>query len=77
MQVKYVGNRAFKERLAEIGYSEEEEQKAFQLFNMMAELGWNIDSSVAGWACCEIENKDEYIMFLNDIKKCKRNIHLR
>ena len=77
MQVRYVGNRAFKNRLAEITYSDQEEQKAFQIFDMMNDLGWNIDTSVENWAACNVEDRQEYDLFINDMKQCKKKLNLR
>lgn len=82
MIINYTGSRQTKDlhnqlsgiRLAEISYNENE----FVLMNRMAQLlevkGWEIDSSVEGWAAVEVADRDEYNKFMADYKEAKRCI---
>lgn len=72
MTLKYVGIRAFRERLAEFGYSEEEEEHFMKIADYLREAGWNIDTGCENWAAIKITNKEEFNHVMEDFKKAKK-----
>lgn len=82
MTVKYVGLRDkawgdTPKRGAEIAY-DEDNRKEVTLFertaNLMTIKGWNIDTGVASWAWCEVEDRNEYDKFMADWQEAKKCI---
>ena len=75
MRIEYSGNRSkwWKKgtRHAEIFYEEHEEEKADRVIEKLRGMGWQIDNSVAGWAGCEVIDKDEFEEFKEDWKEAK------
>lgn len=74
MTLNYVGNRAFKTRLAEFEYSEKEEKRFMKIAGFMKKEGWNIDTGVEGWAAIEVEDREQFNEVMADFKKAKKLI---
>ena len=75
MRVNYKGcEKDFDYRLAEISYSEEEENLFTRVMKLMNIRGWEINDITDGYASCKIEDKLEYKYFMEDWKLCKKCI---
>lgn len=62
-------------RLAEIGFDEEKELALLERMAKVLEIkGWTIDIPTDGYACCEVDNYDEYKDFVRDYKEVKKSI---
>lgn len=75
MRVYYKGKLPiFKHRLAEIEFDEDTEEKAYYVVQkLMYEKGWKDLRRVTNdYAACEVEDYNEYKMFVQDYKQCKR-----
>ena len=76
MRVSYKGaDSDFGYRIAEISY-DDDTKKEVDLLTDIAELmedrGWNIDICGCGYASCEGEDIDDFRLFMDDWKECKR-----
>lgn len=78
MRIKYTGQftvaNGHTYRLAEMFFDEVDEPIALRVINLLRIKGWDIDSSIAGWASCEVANRDEYKEFVQDWKESKHCI---
>lgn len=74
MTVKYVGNRQFKNRLAEFTYEDREEARFDKIAEYLRNEGYDIDTSVANWAAIEVADRDEYEQVVETYKKAKKMI---
>lgn len=72
MTLNYVGERAFKMRMGEFTYREEEEERAFKIFEYLREQGWDIDTGVYEWAGVNVADKEEYNCLMADFKCAKK-----
>jgi hypothetical protein len=79
MTINYKGaTKDYEYRIAEIQYNDED-KKEMEIINRLVFFmnrvkGWDLTNAVAGWAYCEVENKDEYEKFKSDYKEAKRMI---
>lgn len=79
MTIGYKGmSKDYEYRVAEICYNDDDkkdtelaERVAFFLIRIK---GWDIDTAVPGWMCCQVENMDEYKVFKKDYKEAKKMI---
>lgn len=77
MNISYKGsNKDFDYRLAEINFDETEFEKVCYMANVMTIKGWKIDVVTDGYACCEVEDREEYKMFMKDWKEVKKSVAL-
>ena len=75
MTINYVGNRQYDERLAEFSYKESETVLAERVFGFLTKVkGWDIDTSVAEWAACVVEDRREYEILAKEYKEAKKMI---
>lgn len=75
MRVNYKGcEKDFDYRLAEISYSEEEENLFTRVMKLMNIRGWEINDITDGYASCIIEDINEYKSFMKEWKECKKCI---
>lgn len=76
MTVNYKGmDSGFKFRLAEINCTEDEEKLLERVAQVMEIKGWNLDMFDC-YACCEVEDYEEYKQFVNDYRAAKRSVKL-
>ena len=76
MRVTYKGyDSEYNYRVAKINYDDENEKNIDLLCNiadLMANRGWNIDIVGCGYACCEVDDRDDFNNFMCDWKECKK-----
>lgn len=70
MTASYIGG---KKRYAELSYDDGEEAEFRAAVDWMILGGWNIDDGVEYWGCCEVEDKDEFDLFMKDWKEAKKH----
>lgn len=80
MTVNYKGiSKDYKYRIAEINFDAENENE-LKLFNKMCKplelKGYKIDHCVFGYALVEVEDMDEYKIFVKDYKEIKHHAKL-
>lgn len=74
MEIHYVGEREFRQRLAEFSYEDKEEDRFFAIAKAMEERGWNIDVGVQNWAAIDVIDRNEYEEVKADWMELKRAI---
>lgn len=76
MRVRYKGmDQDYSYRTAEITYDEDTEQETVdRIVKLMEIKGWKIDTVVAGFYICEVDDRDEFTGFMEDWKECKKCI---
>lgn len=80
MKINYKGRYEDKSkrehRLAEITFAESEERDYKRLAQVMSIKGWDLQLIINEYAACEVEDREEYEMFLKDYKEVKKSISL-
>lgn len=77
MRVNYKGmNSEYNYRMAEISYTEKEENLMKRIEKVMNIHGWNLNIITDGYASCEVNDKDEYNDFVRDYKDVKKSVKL-
>ncbi len=74
MTLKYVGKRAFDERLAEFNYTEKETERFDRIAEELENEGYKVDSGVEGWAAIKVEDRDEFEEIKKDFQRLRRAI---
>ena len=60
-------------RIAEIGYNENENELKNRLFFFLERIkGWEVNDATDGWAYIIVDDKAEYELFKTDYKKAKK-----
>jgi hypothetical protein len=76
MRCTYKGyDNDYNYRVAEISYSDEDEKTVnllCEISDLMSERGWKIDIVGSGYACCEVDDRDDFNNFMEDWKDCKK-----
>lgn len=77
MRVNYKGmDSEYNYRMAEISYTEKEENLMKRIEKVMNIHGWNLNIITDGYASCEVNDKDEYNDFVRDYKDVKKSVNL-
>lgn len=77
MRVNYKGmDKDYEYRVAEINYDEEESKKVEYIAKVMYIKGFEIKIVCDGYACCEVDNIEEYKNFMKDWKEVKKSVAL-
>lgn len=63
-------------RLAEISFSEKEENDYERIAQVLNVHGWGLQLVTDGYAMCEVECREEYETFLKDYKAVKKALAL-
>lgn len=76
MTAIYVGTRKTAKlkkpcRMAEIAYSDNETTFAQRVFDLLEIKGWEVDAGVENWAAVQVEDRDEFNVFMKDFKEAK------
>ena len=74
MRLKYVGERAFRNRLAEFSYDEKEEERFKKIAHALEEYGYKIDTGIYLWAAIEVEDFEEFKEVKRDFQHLRRSI---
>ena len=74
MTINYVGERAWKHRLAEFSYRENETERFMKIAESLRETGYDIDTGCEGWAAIRVDDRNEYNQVVEDYRKAKRLI---
>lgn len=73
MTLNYVGNRQFRNRLAEFGYTENEEDTALDILAILEnDFGYDVKAGVQGWAAIRVDDRDEFNEVMKDYKEAKK-----
>lgn len=77
MRVNYKGmDSEYNYRMAEISYTEKEENLMKRIEKVMNIHGWNLNIITDGYASCEVNDRDEYNEFVSDYKDVKKSVKL-
>lgn len=74
MTLKYVGERAFKQRLAEFTYEDREEDRFMRIAEALEEEGYKIDTGVENWAAIVVDDRDEFEEVKKTFQRLRRTI---
>ena len=76
MKIAYVGNRAhhttYGDRIAEVYYSDKEEEKALDMAWVLEMAGWKVDTGIYGVFYVKVEDREDYdelVEMYKDLKK--------